>query len=43
MGSFQKQRILVVNDDRQITRLVREHLEKAGYFVLVAYDGETAF
>jgi len=42
MTTSQKQRILVVDDDKQIARLVREYLEKAGYFVLVAYDGETA-
>ena len=42
MTTSAKQRILVVDDDRQIARLVREYLEKAGYFVLVVYDGETA-
>lgn len=36
------QRILVVDDDREIVRLVRAYLEKNGYQVLVAYDGETA-
>lgn len=35
-------RILVVDDDRQIVRLVRSYLEQAGYDVLTAYDGETA-
>jgi two-component system alkaline phosphatase synthesis response regulator PhoP len=35
-------RILVVDDDREIVRLVRAYLEKSGYDVLVAYDGETA-
>lgn len=35
-------RILVVDDDREIVRLVRAYLEKSGYEVLVAYDGETA-
>jgi two-component system, OmpR family, alkaline phosphatase synthesis response regulator PhoP len=34
--------ILVVDDDREIVRLVRAYLEQAGYHVLVAYDGETA-
>jgi two-component system alkaline phosphatase synthesis response regulator PhoP len=34
--------ILVVDDDREIVRLVRAYLEKAGFPVLVAYDGETA-
>ena len=35
-------RILVVDDDRDIVRLVRSYLEKAGYEVLTAYDGEMA-
>ena len=35
-------RILVVDDDRDIARLVRSYLEKAGYQVLTAYDGESA-
>jgi two-component system alkaline phosphatase synthesis response regulator PhoP len=36
------ERILVVDDDRDIVRLVRSYLEKAGYQVIIAYDGETA-
>jgi two-component system alkaline phosphatase synthesis response regulator PhoP len=36
------QEILVVDDDKEIVRLVRAYLEKAGYKVLFAYDGETA-
>jgi two-component system alkaline phosphatase synthesis response regulator PhoP len=36
------QRILVVDDDPQIVRLVRAYLEQAGFEVLVAYDGEAA-
>ncbi len=36
------QRILVVDDDKQITRLVQSYLEKAGFSVLTAYDGENA-
>jgi two-component system alkaline phosphatase synthesis response regulator PhoP len=36
------QRILVVDDDREIVRLMRGYLEQAGYRVLEAYDGETA-
>jgi two-component system alkaline phosphatase synthesis response regulator PhoP len=36
------QRILVVDDDRQLARLVRSYLEQAGYQVEVAYDGESA-
>jgi two-component system alkaline phosphatase synthesis response regulator PhoP len=37
-----KERTLVVDDDRDIVRLVRGYLEQAGYDVLTAYDGETA-
>lgn len=37
-----KQRILVVDDDKEIVRLMRGYLEQAGYDVLTAYDGETA-
>jgi two-component system alkaline phosphatase synthesis response regulator PhoP len=37
-----RQRILVVDDDRQIVRLVRSYLEQSGYGVLVAYDGGSA-
>jgi two-component system, OmpR family, alkaline phosphatase synthesis response regulator PhoP len=36
------QRILVVDDDREIVRLMRGYLEQAGYLVLEAYDGQTA-
>lgn len=36
------QRILVVDDDPQIVRLVRSYLEQAGYQVLTAADGEAA-
>ncbi len=36
------QRILVVDDDKEIVRLLRAYLEQAGYQVVVAYDGETA-
>jgi two-component system alkaline phosphatase synthesis response regulator PhoP len=36
------QRILVVDDDKGIVRLLRTYLERAGFQVLVAYDGETA-
>ena len=37
-----KQRILVVDDDKEVVRLMRAYLERAGYDVLAAYDGETA-
>ena len=36
------QRILVVDDDRQIVRLVSAYLEHAGFQTLTAYDGATA-
>ena len=36
------QRILVVDDDKEIVRIIRAYLEKAGYSVSVAYEGETA-
>lgn len=36
------QRILVVDDDKQIVRLVSSYLEQAGYMVLTAYDGDDA-
>ena len=35
-------RILVVDDDREIVRLLHAYLERAGYQVLAAYDGEMA-
>lgn len=35
-------RILVVDDDRQLVRLVLSYLQQANYQVLTAYDGETA-
>ena len=34
--------ILVVDDDKQIARLIRSYLEQAGFQVIVAHDGETA-
>ena len=36
------QQILVVDDDKDIVRLVRAYLEKAGFQVLTAHEGETA-
>ncbi len=36
------QRILVVDDDKEIVRIIRAYLEKAGYSVSAAYEGETA-
>ncbi len=35
-------RILVVDDDQEIVRLLRAYLEQNGYQVLVAHDGERA-
>jgi DNA-binding response OmpR family regulator len=37
-----KQSVLVVDDDREIVRLMRGYLEQAGYIVMAAYNGETA-
>ncbi|HSJ58575.1 MAG TPA: response regulator, partial [Anaerolineae bacterium] len=34
--------ILVVDDETRIVTLVRDYLERAGYRVLTAADGETA-
>ena len=36
------QRVLVVDDDKQIVRLVQSYLEQAGFAVLSAYDGAAA-
>lgn len=36
------ERILVVDDDKEITRLLRSYLEQAGYDVTVAHNGEMA-
>jgi two-component system alkaline phosphatase synthesis response regulator PhoP len=36
------QRILIVDDDREIVRLVRAYLEQAGFQVATAYNGEAA-
>ena len=36
------QHVLVVDDDKEIVRLVRAYLEQAGFSVLTAYNGETA-
>ncbi len=35
-------RVLVVDDDKQIVRLLQSYLEKAGFSVLTAHDGESA-
>ena len=35
-------RILVVDDDREVVRLIRAYLEQAGFEVLAAHDGDTA-
>jgi len=37
-----KKRILVVDDDKEVVRLMRGYLEQSGYEVLVAYNGESA-
>ncbi len=35
-------RVLVVDDDHEIVRVLRAYLEQAGYIVFTAYDGDTA-
>ncbi|MFH0878354.1 MAG: response regulator, partial [Lentisphaerota bacterium] len=35
--------ILVVDDDKVLTQLLKSLLEDAGYEVQVAYDGESAY
>ncbi len=37
------QRILIVEDEKQIVRVVKGYLEQAGFEVLVAYDGRTGY
>ena len=37
-----KKRVLVVDDDKDITRLLQSYLAQAGYEVQCAFDGETA-
>ena len=37
-----KRKILLVEDDREISKLVTSHLEKETYTVMTAYDGEEA-
>jgi len=42
LGRKMRQKVLVVDDDREVVRLMRAYLEQANYDVLVAYDGKTA-
>lgn len=37
-----KEKILVVDDEQDLVKLIRYHLEKNGYKVMVAYNGEDA-
>ena len=37
-----EEKVLVVDDDREIVGAIRKHLEKEGYRVHVAYDGMEA-
>ncbi|MDX1416689.1 MAG: response regulator transcription factor [Candidatus Promineifilaceae bacterium] len=37
-----QQKVLVVDDDPEVVRLMRAYLQQAGYEVFVAYDGESA-
>jgi CheY-like chemotaxis protein len=36
------QRVLAVDDDKEIVRVLRAYLEQAGYVVFTACDGDTA-
>ena len=37
-----KEKILVVDDEKEIAELVRDYLEAAGYQVILAFDGQEA-
>ena len=37
-----QQRLLVVDDDKSMVKVVRSDLEQAGYEVFAAHDGETS-
>ena len=41
-GPMAEERILIVDDDREIVRLLRSYLQRERYAVSVAYDGESA-
>ncbi len=41
-GPMLEERILIVDDDREIVRLLRSYLERERYAVSIAYNGETA-
>lgn len=43
MNTTTPTRLLVVDDDKEIVRLLRAYLEQAGFMVFTAYDGDTAF
>lgn len=43
MPSMQKKRVLITEDDKHISNLVKYNLEKAGYECLTAVSGEEAF
>jgi CheY-like chemotaxis protein len=41
-GSDMEKKILIVDDEKKIVRLVRAYLEQAGFTVVAAYDGQEA-
>jgi len=43
MNTKKVERILIVEDDRSLVRLYQTKLEKTGYTIHVAYDGEQCF
>lgn len=42
VNTMNNQRILVVDDDRNICEIIRLYLEKEGFEVIIAYDGQQA-
>jgi two-component system, OmpR family, alkaline phosphatase synthesis response regulator PhoP len=42
MGKFVNQQLLIVEDDKEITRVLRAYLEQAGFHVHVAHNGQAA-
>lgn len=41
-GKMNDAKILVVDDEKKLVKLVKAYLEKEGYYVVTAYDGDTA-
>jgi len=43
MAENSKQRILIVEDEEDICRIMKKYLEAEGYVVLLAHDGQEAY